>query len=124
MTKLADRFEMYRLGAPLFYGPTAEHLVSLYGKYKKNELVCMIRAYFDESETRSNRGHFILGCVVSTAQKFNRFDHQWNKMLKKKGLPYLHATELGLTSGIPSGVCKGLSDSDVIFLRDKLEALK
>jgi hypothetical protein len=33
------------------------------------------------------------GCI-STAGKWDRFDRAWGKMLKRHGLPYVHATEL------------------------------
>lgn len=54
-----------------------------------------IRAYIDESGTHGNPAEpVILSGCISTSGKWDRFDRAWGKMLKRHGLPYVHATEL------------------------------
>jgi hypothetical protein len=53
------------------------------------------RAYIDESGTHGDPVEpVILSGCISTASKWDRFDRAWGEMLKRHGLPYVHATEL------------------------------
>lgn len=93
LRRLAEVWELARLGAPLRIGPTGELALALYHRWKPSELFVILTAYLDEAGTDGRHGFVVVGGWVSTVLKWNDFDLRWRKLLGKKGLSYFHAMD-------------------------------
>lgn len=71
--------------------PFAQLARLLFGRRWRKGLICVLAAYFDESEQQNPRGVYVVAACVSTAGRWESFARDWQKELGP-GVVF-HATE-------------------------------
>lgn len=97
--------------ALLFYPPSGGHLLSIaelaaatgHAAASEGALVGMLWAYLDESGTHQGSPVVVVGCYVSTAEQWTRFDTEWATLLKERNLPFFHMTDFVARQGPYTG---------------------
>jgi hypothetical protein len=83
------------------YSPIKHLAHALFGKYSPRQaLMAMITAYFDASESQQGTRVMTIGGCVSTVSKWEKFEIEWNAVLKKYDVPYLHMKEFNGCTGV------------------------
>ena len=66
--------------------------------FDKGDVVAVLKAYFDESYNQPNPKRpnepllYTVGCWLSTAEKWSKFDKRWKRILEDAGIEYFHAS--------------------------------
>lgn len=76
-----------------------EHLwrsiISATTKDRKQSLILMLSAYFDESGTDQKKHKLLtLAGYLSTVERWEKFDVEWQALLNSEGLKYSHAVDM------------------------------
>ena len=96
--------------------PLGEILYGLYGDLAGNIVVVIVRACIDECSTHKNEpdAPMLLCGTVARVPRWQIFDRDWRKTLKKEGLSHLHTKDLisqsGEFDGWELGRCAALVD--------------
>lgn len=93
LRRIADCWELVRVGAPLSVGPTGELALALFHRWEPDCLFMILTFYGDEAGTDGSYPFVMVGGYVSTVAKWNDFDKRWRKLLKKNGLKRFHAMD-------------------------------
>lgn len=84
-----------------------KHLAhALWFKHDENDstLMTILSAFYDASASHiDDRGIITVAGFVSTAPKWIRFEREWNKVLERFDVPYLHMKEFVHSTGAFSG---------------------
>jgi hypothetical protein len=54
----------------------------------------IVIVYMDESGTHASSEKMTIGGLVGRPDQWNYFDRRWEKMLKKRNIPYFHSKSL------------------------------
>lgn len=60
----------------------------------EDDVIRMLKAYFDESGTHQDSKVLAFGGYISTVKKWRSFEKQWQKMLDTEQIPMMHSTDL------------------------------
>lgn len=94
----------------------------LFGAYRDSLPVAVFSAYFDASGTKDSRILTVAG-FVSRVSKWNKFDEQWGKILRREHVTSMHMTDFASSKG-EFTEWKGQTEKRQRFVADLVECIR
>jgi hypothetical protein len=89
-----ERRELLQLGAPYRIGPIGELGLSLFNRWKPDEIFVIVTVYIDESGTHTPSPFMMMGGYAGRLGQWNKFDGQWRRLLRRYDLSHFHSHEM------------------------------